>query len=230
LALSCPKLEAEKARAEQRERLTAKITGWHAETNRAEQRVADQREKLKAAMNRAAGELAKTGPVKPANSDAVALASYLSALGLNGMNAERLNGWLVLLTILCVEMGSGVSLSIAMALSGPAARSGLAPTNDEPDPATPPNAPTAPADQAPAPVFRLTVHERRFATPAAQAAVRNGGGLLRTTTRRLGVQLGRPAATIHGELRRLAAVGLITLNADSRGTLISAVPTAPRTT
>src|SRR4029079_701401 len=56
--------------------------------------------------------------------------------------------------------------------------------------------------------------------------VRGAGGTLRTTTRRLGVQLGRPAASVHGELRRLATAGLISLNADSRGTLITVVPVA----
>jgi predicted transcriptional regulator len=40
----------------------------------------------------------------------------------------------------------------------------------------------------------------------------------------LGTQLGRPAASVHGELRRLAGAGLITLNADSRGTVITLAP------
>jgi predicted transcriptional regulator len=57
------------------------------------------------------------------------------------------------------------------------------------------------------------------------ALVREAGGALRTTTRRLGVQLGRPAASVHGELRRLATAGLISLNADSRGTLITVAKT-----
>lgn len=39
---------------------------------RAERRVGEQREKLKAAMDSAAAELARAGPTKLANSDAVA--------------------------------------------------------------------------------------------------------------------------------------------------------------
>jgi predicted transcriptional regulator len=53
------------------------------------------------------------------------------------------------------------------------------------------------------------------------ALLRAGGGSLRTTTRRLGAELGRPAATIHSELRRLAADGLISVEADSRGRCIA---------
>ena len=82
-----------------------------------------------------------------------------------------------------------------------------------------------------APAFKPSVQLRSDPAPAVQAAdivglVREAGGALRTTTRRLGVQLGRSAASVHGELRRLATAGLISLNADSRGTLITVVPSA----
>ena len=43
MALSCPKLDGELARARQRERLTTKIAGWSDEIERADQRRAEQR-------------------------------------------------------------------------------------------------------------------------------------------------------------------------------------------
>ena len=106
LRMSCPKLEAEKARAAQRERLTTSITTWTAEAARADQRRAEQRDKAKATMDKAAAELATTGPARVANSDAVALASYLQGLGLN-IDADRANKLLVLLAVLVIECGGG---------------------------------------------------------------------------------------------------------------------------
>jgi hypothetical protein len=101
-----------------------------------------------------------------------------------------------------------------MALSGPAARSEQAPANDRPEPAAPPNAPAAPADQAPAPVFRSMVHERLRRPP-----------LRRPISWHLFAMAAVCSEPQHGAwaFRRLAAVGLITLNADSRGTQISLV-------
>ena len=66
--------------------------------------------------------------------------------------------------------------------------------------------------------------ETAFASVGAHLAAR-AGGPQRTTTRRLGVQLGRSAACVHGELRRLATTGFITLSAGSRGTLITVART-----
>jgi len=111
LRMSCPKLEAEKARAAQRDRLTANIATWTTEIGQADQHRADQREKAKAAMDKAAAELAHTGPTKVANSDAVALATYLQGLGLN-IDADRVNKLLVLLAVLVIECGGGLALAV----------------------------------------------------------------------------------------------------------------------
>jgi hypothetical protein len=116
LRMSCPKLEAEKARAVQRERLTTSIATWTADIARTDQRRVEQREKAKAAMDKAAAELAKSRPARVANSDAVALASYLQGLGLN-IDADRANKLLVLLAVLVIECGGGLSLAVGMALS-----------------------------------------------------------------------------------------------------------------
>ena len=97
--MSCPKLDAELARARQRERLTAKIAGWNEEIERTDQRRTEQRSRAQAAMNTASAELAKLPTAKVANSDAKALARYLAALGAD-VTPERLNDLLVLLAVL----------------------------------------------------------------------------------------------------------------------------------
>ncbi len=76
---------------------------------------AKRRAELEAKIERAAGELANTGPAKLANSDAVALAAYLSALGIE-TSADRVNKLLVLLAVLVIECGGGLALAVGMAL------------------------------------------------------------------------------------------------------------------
>ena len=149
---------------------------------------------------------------------------------------ERLNDLLVLLSVLMIEVGGSLALAIGIALGEAPAGRTAAPASTQPEhPQTPAlnalNSAGAAIETLPAPVFSPCVQLRSDPAPAVQAAeivglVREAGGALRTTTRRLGVQLGRPAASVHGELRRLATAGLISLNADSRGTLITVVPSA----
>jgi hypothetical protein len=97
---------------------------------------AKRRAELEGKAERATAELAKLGPVRQANSDAVAIAGYLSAVGIQ-VDADRVNRLLVLLTVLVVECGGGLSLSLAMALSG------LARTPTEASPDTPDTRPDA---------------------------------------------------------------------------------------
>jgi hypothetical protein len=65
-------------------------------TNPAEGHQAERRERVHAAMDKAAAELAKTQPARIANSDAVALASYLTVLGL-AVSPDTMNRVLTLL-------------------------------------------------------------------------------------------------------------------------------------
>ena len=67
MALSCPKLDGELARARQRDRLEAKIVALAGEAGRAEQRLQEQRTAARAAMDKASGELARIQPGKQAN-------------------------------------------------------------------------------------------------------------------------------------------------------------------
>jgi hypothetical protein len=69
-------------------------------------------------MDRAASELTSIQPARVTNSDAKALTRYLRAIGVDA-TPERLNDLLVLLAVVMVEVGGGLSLAVGMALSGP---------------------------------------------------------------------------------------------------------------
>jgi hypothetical protein len=223
---------SELARARQRERLSAKLAGLVEDVGRADQSLADRRAAARAALDRAAAELASIQPARVANSDAKALTRYLGALGVE-VSPDRLNDLLILLAVVMIEAGGGLSLAIGMALSETGGARALAPASKpaehpEQAPAAALNTLNAVIEKLPAPVFSSSVQVRSAPAPAVQAGdimdvVHAAGGSLRTTTRRLGVQVGRPAASVHGELRRLAGAGLITLKTDSRGTLIMAM-------
>lgn len=146
MAMSCPKLDGELARAQQRERLTAKIAGWTADIGQADQRQADRRARLKADMDRASGELAKIQPARVANSDAKALARFLLAVGIDA-TPDRLNDLLVLLAVVMIESGGGLSLALGMALSA----APVVPDRDQQaSPPVVPDRPAVPTDASPA--------------------------------------------------------------------------------
>ena len=187
---------------------------------------AKRRAELEGKVERAADALAKAQPVRVANSDAKALTRYLGALGFE-VSPDRLNDLLVLLSVVMIEVGGSLALAIGMAFNAAPAEHAVPkpdkPTEQRPDAV---NTATPAIERVPAPVDRSGVQTRSEPAPGVQAhdllaLVTAAGGSLRTTTRRLGVQVGRPAATVHGELRRLAGAGLIALNADSRGTQIT---------
>lgn len=182
---------------------------------------ARQREKLQAAADKAGGTLS-SGPARVANSDARALARYLAAVGLD-VSTDRLNDLLVLLAIVMVEAGTGLSLAVGMALSG-------SPTVAVAEPDTAQTAPAA----APAATVRARpvmsdphAHEpytarARPSDTASEAVVRwlhsNGG---RTEgVRRLAEAVQQPPSTVSDRLRRLAADGRVRLAPGRRGTVI----------
>jgi hypothetical protein len=83
---------------------------------------AKRRAELEAKIERASGDLAKTRPAQVANSDAKVLARYATAIGFE-VTADRLNDLLVLLAVLMIEAGGGLSLALGMALgAAPASR------------------------------------------------------------------------------------------------------------
>jgi hypothetical protein len=186
------------------QKVCSKPSALLAELGRAQRRV-----ELQDQIDRATAALA-TGSVRPANSDSKAVAKYLGAIGIDA-TAERITDLLVLLAVLVLEFGPGACLTLALALSAqPQTRL------DAPDARVQPATPRVPdVSRTPTPPVQV-VQDTDVLAP-----VRAAGGRLQTTMRALGAQVGRPAATVHGELKRLASVGLISLSSNSRGTLIS---------
>jgi hypothetical protein len=101
----------------------AKIAGWNVERGTAEQRHPQRRERLQATMDKAAADLTAGKPSKQANRDAAALVGYLAVVGVDA-TPDTINKWLVILAVLVVEMGGGLSLAIGMALGDGGVRSG----------------------------------------------------------------------------------------------------------
>jgi hypothetical protein len=198
---------------------------------------AKRRAELEAKAERAAAELAKLRSVRQANSDAVAIAGYLTALGIQ-VDVDRVNRFLTLLTVLVVECGGGLALALAVALSGPA----WTPTEASPDglDTEAPTARTLPAATTDA--LPATGHPQ---TPPARAPdtlsvrpertrpvtvvrpsrvitwLEQHGGRAETSMRRLANAIGRSPSGVHEELRRLVACGRVTASSGPRGTVLA---------
>jgi uncharacterized membrane protein len=81
----------------------------------AEQARAERREALQKNLNEAAAMLDKLPKSKVVNTDAVALSGYLTAVG-HPLSTDALNKLLVILAVLVIEFGGGLSLALAMGL------------------------------------------------------------------------------------------------------------------
>jgi hypothetical protein len=186
---------------------------------------AKRRAELEQRIERLAGELANTGPAKQANSDARTLARYLQALGVN-TTADHLNDLLVLLAVLMIEAGGGLSLALGLALSIPlpdrreAEPDGRC-TASEPHRTPQPNRPNA---QVNTPTERPTTLDALPITVMPSSRVvewlAQQGGRAETSRRRLATALGRSPSGVHEELRRLVASGLITASSGPKGTML----------
>jgi len=158
-----------------------------------------------------------------ANSDAKALARYVAASGFE-VTPDRLNDLLVLLAVLMIEAGGGLSLVVGMALTGLARGSTAAPAStastESGEPRTPPaDAPNAasvhPEHPCPSSVLRPS---------DVVGWLRQHGGRAETSMRRLADALGRSRSSVHDELQRLVASGLIAAASGPRGTMIMLRP------
>jgi hypothetical protein len=230
LRMSCSKLEAEKARAAQRDRLTANVATWTSEAGQADQRRTEQREKAKAAMEKAAADLTHTEPAKVANSDAVALAVYLQGLGLS-IDADRINKLLVLLAVLVIECGGGLALAVGMALSE-GGRSGHTERIEGTQGTRQrtqgtlgvPSSVTLPQQPLQLPAFPSV--PQRF-TETVEAAflrmLRERDGQIVAGQRTLGRTLGVSATHINRVLAKLSEAGIISLDATRRGSVVRLV-------
>jgi hypothetical protein len=235
---SCPKYDVELARAWERQRLTAKIAELGKDATRADERLAGQRTAAREAMEKASAELARIQPARIANSDAKALARYITALGLE-VGPDRLNDLLVLLAVIMVEFGGGLSLAIGMALSGPVREATAAPASAPSVQPIQPDRPPALKLDAPArtlpdtstehqttlrPVASVRRPEVSCGVPATSDLtkwLRQQGGRAETSMRRLASVLGRSPSGVHEELRRLVASGVLIAASGPRGTVLS---------
>jgi hypothetical protein len=190
---------------------------------------AKRRAELEAKIERATGDLAKTRPAQVANSDAKVLARYATAIGFE-VTADRLNDLLVLLTVLMIEAGGGLSLALGMALgAAPVARALMpadAPVSKRPR--TPPANAVADARTTPdaTPNAASVRVERTRPVSVVHPSeltywLRLQGGRAETSMRRLADALGRSPSGVHDELRRMVASGLVTAASGPRGTVIS---------
>jgi hypothetical protein len=169
-----------------------------------------------------------------ANSDAKALARYLTAVGLQ-IGPDRLYDLLVLLAVIMIEAGGGLSLAIGIALSSPCGAAGEASPDirandsrpllychggltgrpsghsDRPVPATHPVTPARPPTVRPATVVDWLVGK---------------GGRALTSRRKLADALGRRPTALADELHRLAIAGAIRMATSPRGTVLELLPLA----
>jgi hypothetical protein len=205
-------------------KVCAKPSGLLTELGRAQRRA-----ELQDQIERASAGLV-TGSVRPADSDAKALAKYLAAVGLE-VTPERITDLLILLAVLVLEFGPGACLALALTLSGaPASRpvplAGVVAGQSgqsELRPAGFVTVPAMPVSVRPAGPSTPTV-----TVPATPDSV-DGGDVLAWLHnhggRAIGVRpmaeaLGRPRSTLSDQLRRLAGHGRITLTPGRRGLVI----------
>lgn len=191
--------------------------GLTAELGRAKRRA-----DLEGKVERAAGELTKTGPAKVANSDAKALARYLAAIGLDA-TPERLNDLLVLLSVLAIDFGGGLALALGMALGAAPPGRAERPANSAVSSVEQTRTPQANAGTlAPnAPAVQPVPTRVQPASPDLETWLRHRGGRAQTTMRQLGAVLGQPASSVHATVQRLAAGGVLSVQAGPRGTTLA---------
>jgi hypothetical protein len=195
----------------------------------AERARAQRRLELQAQTDRANAALSEA-PAHVANSDAVALASYLTGLGVE-TSADRVNKLLVLLAVLVIECGGGLALTVGMALAG---NTGLVTPPRDAGVADGVTAPVSPGAESSAVTALQAVSQAvlpgdRPARDRVLQLVRDAKGLLRTSHRALGMVLGVSASRAGRIVGDLALAGAIRVRTSSTGTVISLIePTEQR--
>jgi hypothetical protein len=235
LKTKCSDYSVETARAWERQRVTNRIAELVKDADRAEQRHVERRDRAQAAMDRASAELAAIRPARQANADSKALARYLAAVGLE-ITPDRLNDLLVLLAVLMIEAGGGISLALGMALSlsgddghAPDTQASTrtpAPTEQRtPSPDTSEN-PKQSLDLACPPPPDTSMQPGQDTTDRSAAGVRflsflrDRGGVLVSGQRQIGRALGWSKSWTHEVLHDLAGAGLVQLTTGKSGTIV----------
>jgi hypothetical protein len=183
---------------------------------------AHRRTELQDQIDKASAALA-TGSVRPANTDSKAVAKFLAAIGLE-IAPDRITDLLVLLAVLVMEFEPGMSLTVALTLSGaPASRPGAL---TGPAAGQSGHNVVAEATAHTAPASPVTPDRPARSLPAMPAEtdievfVRSVGGRLEGF-RRLAGALNRPRSTVADECHRLAGAGRLVLAKGRRGMVVS---------
>jgi hypothetical protein len=208
--VTCPVMEAELARSRQRDR-------------------------LKAEMDQATGELRTIQPGKVANSDAKALARYLSAVGIE-MTADRLNDLLVVLAVLVIEAGGGLSLALGLTLSESVEHSGQSERADgQGERSLDERRTERPNEHTERPLANArhindlactlapTGHPERSAHERVLSALRSKDGVLFGSQGALGTSFGWSKSRMNEVLHELRAAGRVRLSVSRQGTAVRLV-------
>ncbi len=163
---------------------------------------------------KASEELSRMQAPKLANSDAVALATFLQAVGMD-VSTERLNRLLVLLAVLVIECGGGLSLSVGMSLSSSQDTRTSARRTRQVD--TPGAVTVLPS------VSRPVIPSASMSNPSSAkllSILRESGGMIATGQRDLARTLGCSRSWANVVLHELARSGLVRLSTGKQGTVV----------
>jgi uncharacterized membrane protein len=168
------------------------------------------------------------GRLRLPTSDAVALAAYLFALGIQ-TNADRVNKLLVLLAVLVIECGGGLALAVGLALGDGSRqapetqkRNGL-PTETQ---GVPESAPPAYPNALPASHPRSMQQQRDPAETLEQrllGLVMERGGTLVAGQREIGRLIGVSSSHAHRLLHDLSSAGVVSLAPGRTGTVVKRI-------
>ena len=196
---------------------------------------AKKRSELEVKRDRASEALASLKPVMTPNTDATALADFSAALGFH-VGADTWNRWLVILTVLLVELGAGLSFAVGIALRGGVAESTVSVSPPiKPSVITPPISPLVSVPQV---AVKRATHSNKQgdnrksdgdgdqggqpqASPEATRVkiiefLKRNGGQSRTPQRALAKRVGASQSRVNQVLKRLVNDGAIILDADKR--------------
>lgn len=194
---------------------------------------ARQRAKLRATMDKASSELTKVGAIRVANSDALALADYLGAVGWP-ISADFVNRVLALLAVLTIECGGGLALAVGMSLSGTGGRD--PDTEVSTERTSPPN--TRARDPDTLASKPISQHRDVSTCPGTSGQLRpdtidmdaagvrfltflaGRGGVLIGGQREMGRSLGWSKSWTHEVLHDLAKARLVDLTTGKTGTIV----------
>jgi hypothetical protein len=175
---------------------------------------ARRRAELETKMDAAQAELERVAAPRQANSDAAALAGYFAALGLN-VQTDAVNRLLVLLAVLVIECGGGLALAVGMSLSEHRAQGVREQVfAEQPVLRSPPlRMNTSNTNRA----VRHRSRSRKAVGERLLEVLRERGGPMQTSIRRLAHHLGTSPTTLHTAAGELMAAGVVSVIGGRQG-------------